>query len=193
MSGTAKTTRGDQMNKKVLGASVRKGVLTGTMAGFVAGWMAFAGHAKQFEVAEANATDQVNSTAADMLLPAVPALPGLGAVAQPGSYRTSYGFTQPMPRIQFPARAGAAAPAATAPKTNSPAAAAPAAAQPAPAAAPAYVPPAAPAYVPPPAPVAPPPPAATAAPLPVVTFAPLPPPPPAPKPKPTTAPSAPWP
>lgn len=154
------------MNKKVLGASIRRGVLTGTIAGFAAGWLAFGAHSKQFEVAEAIAADEVRSKRAELLLPAVPGLPTLPDVVQPLSYAIATGFARPLPRIQLPARPGAVVPItpASTPRTGA-----------APSVAP-FSPPQAAAPL-------------TPAPLPVVTFAPLPPPPPAPKPVPTTAPS----
>lgn len=175
-----------KINKKALGANVRRGVLTGTVAGFFAGWLAFAGHAKQFAAAEYEAQQDVSKTAADLLLPAVPALPVMPKLPSNPTYRIATGPNTGLPQLSVPRFTSQAG---TAPTVSTPNAPAPAANAPAPvnnAPAPVNNPPAATAapYVPPPA----------AAPAP--TFAPLPtlaPAPPKPAPKPTTAPSAPWP
>lgn len=172
-----------KINKKALGSNVRRGVLTGTVAGFFAGWLAFAGHAKQFAAAEYEAQQDVSKSAADLLLPPVPALPAMPKLPTNPSYRIATGPSAALPQLtvpRFTSQAGTA-PTVSTPNAPAPAANAPAPANNAPA--PVNNAPAAP-YVPPPA----------AAPVP--TFAPLPtlaPAPPKPAPKPTTAPSAPWP
>ena len=181
-----------KINKKQLGSNIRRGVLTGTVAGFFAGWLAFAGHAKQFAAAEYQAQQDVGKTAADLLLPPVPALPAMPKLPSNPTYRIATGPNTGLPQLSVPRFTSQTG---TAPTVSTPNAPAPAANAPAPvnnapapvnnAPAPVNNPPAATAapYVPPPA----------AAPAP--TFAPLPTLAPAPKPapKPTTAPSAPWP
>ncbi len=158
-----------KINKKELGSNVRRGVLTGTLAGFVAGWLAFAGHSKQFAAAEYEAQQDVNKTAADLLLPPVPGAPTLSKLPANPSYRIATGPAGGPPQLTIPRLTGRAgtAPAVTTPSVQVPTANAPA-----------------PVFVPPPAaPVA----------APAATFAPLPalPPPAAPRPVPTTAPSPP--
>lgn len=97
------------MNKKETGAAVRRGILTGTLAGFVAGWLAFAGYAKKFDSAEAQAVEDVRDRAAQLVLPAIPGLPPLGPLPTAQAYRAASGPNRPMPRIVIP-RAGAAVP-----------------------------------------------------------------------------------
>ena len=172
-----------KINKKQLGSNVRRGVLTGTVAGFFAGWLAFAGHAKQFAAAEYDAQQEVGKTAADLILPAVPALPAMPKLPTNPTYRIATGPNAALPQLSVPrftSQAGTA-PTVSTPNAPAPVNNAPAPVNNAPA----------PVNNPAPAPVAPPPVAA-----PVPTFAPLPtlaPAPPKPAPKPTTAPSAPWP
>ncbi len=115
------------MNKKTLGSSIRRGVLTGTVAGFVAGWTAFVGHAKQVDAAQQDAWQEVDQKKTDVLLPAVPAIPDLGAEPGAASYRVGYGPSGPLPRVTSgggaaPAPANPAAPAAPAPQGAAPAA-----------------------------------------------------------------------
>jgi len=179
-----------KINKKALGSNVRRGVLTGTVAGFFAGWLAFAGHAKQFAAAEYEAQQDVSKTAADLLLPPVPDLPAMPKLPSNPTYRIATGPNTGLPQLSVPRFTSQAG---TAPTVSTPNAPAPAANAPAPvnnAPAPVNNAPAPAA----PAPAAPAPVAAPPAPAPV--FAPLPtlaPAPPKPAPKPTTAPSAPWP
>ncbi len=147
------------MNKKEIGASVRRGILTGTLAGFVAGWLAFAGYAKKFDAAEVQAAEAVRERAAALVLPAVPGLPQLGPVPTARVYRVTTGPSRPMPRIVVPGRGALIQPAPPAAGAASVTTGVPAAG-----------------VTPPPAAIAPPP-----------TFAPLPAlPPVAPQPKPTT-------
>jgi len=98
------------MNKKVLGASLRRGVLTGTVAGFAAGWLAFVGHGKQLDALQTDATNEVDQKRADLLLPPVPAMPQLPGVPAAQTYRLRYGPSDPLPRVVPPA--GGAAPTA---------------------------------------------------------------------------------
>jgi len=60
------------MNKKEIGASLRRGVVAGTLAGSVAGWASFATHAAGLPepVAPADLTSALQ-------LPALPAAPSL--------------------------------------------------------------------------------------------------------------------
>ena len=120
------------MNKKVLGASVRRGVLTGTVAGFVAGWLAFVGHGKQIDAAQLDASNEVQQKTADLVLPAIPGLPKLPPVPGAQSYPLRYGPAGPLPRFTIadgrgtsPASAATIAPSA--PRVVSPVAAPPAA------------------------------------------------------------------
>jgi hypothetical protein len=92
------------MNKKEIGASVRRGILTGTLAGFVAGWLAFAGYAKKFDAAEVQAAEAVRERAAELVLPAVPGLPQLGPLPTAQAYRVTTGPDRPMPRLMVPGR-----------------------------------------------------------------------------------------
>ena len=90
------------MNKKQLGASLRRGVLTGTVAGFVAGWSAFVGHGKQLDAVQVDAWQEVQQKKADLVLPPVPAVPPLPAVPGAQSYRLRYGPAEPLPRVLAP-------------------------------------------------------------------------------------------
>ncbi len=110
------------MNKKVLGASLRRGVLTGTVAGFVAGWSAFVGHGKQLDAVQLDAWQEVQDKKADLVLPSIPGVPQLPAVPGAQTYRLRYGPDGPAPRVvapdgrsPSPALAPAASSAATAP------------------------------------------------------------------------------
>ena len=153
-----------KVNKKQLGSNVRRGVLTGTVAGFFAGWLAFSGHTRQFAAAEYEAQQAVSQTAADLVLPPVPALPRLPTLPTNPSYRIGTGPSGPLPQLTIPR--GISTQRGTTPAAPAPAAPAPVNAAPAPV------------YVAP---------APAAAPDPV--FVPLPPfvaPPPPPRPAPTT-------
>jgi hypothetical protein len=90
------------MNKKVLGASLRRGVLTGTVAGFVAGWSAFVGHGKELDAMQADAQLEVRQKRADLVLPPVPAMPDLPAMPGAQTYRLRYGPAEPLPRVTVP-------------------------------------------------------------------------------------------
>jgi hypothetical protein len=90
------------MNKKVLGASLRRGVLTGTVAGFVAGWSAFVGHGKELDAIQADAQLEVGQKRADLVLPPVPAIPDLPGVPGAQTYRLRYGPAEPLPRVTVP-------------------------------------------------------------------------------------------
>ena len=92
------------MNKKETGAAVRRGILTGTLAGFVAGWLAFAGYAKKFDEAEVQATEAVRDRAAQLVLPGVPGLPAIGPLPTAQAYRVVTGPSRAMPRIVVPGR-----------------------------------------------------------------------------------------
>lgn len=92
------------MNKKEVGAAVRRGILTGTLAGFVAGWLAFAGYAKKFDAAEVQAAEAVRERAAELVLPAVPGLPQLGPLPSAQAYRTATEPNRLMPRLVVPGR-----------------------------------------------------------------------------------------
>lgn len=99
------------MNKKVLGASLRRGVLTGTVAGFAAGWLAFVGHGKQLDALQTDASNEVAQKRADLLLPPIPAIPDLPGIPAAQQYRLRYGPADPLPRV-VPAAGGAASTAA---------------------------------------------------------------------------------
>ena len=92
------------MNKKETGAAVRRGILTGTLAGFVAGWLAFAGYAKKFDEAEVQAAEAVRDRAAELVIPAVPGLPPVGPLPTAQAYRVVTGPNRAMPRIVVPGR-----------------------------------------------------------------------------------------
>jgi hypothetical protein len=92
------------MNRKETGAAVRRGILTGTLAGFVAGWLAFAGYAKKFDEAEVQAAEAVRDRAAELVLPAVPGLPRVAPLPTAQAYRVVTGPNRPMPRIVVPGR-----------------------------------------------------------------------------------------
>ena len=135
------------MNKKVLGASLRRGVVTGTVAGFAAGWLTFVGHGKQLDAIQLDANNEVDQKRADLVLPPVPALPAMGNVPDAQNYRLRYGPDGPLPRVvPGGASASTGAPAATR---------APGAATPVPAGQPAALPTFAPLPTLPPAPVVP--------------------------------------
>jgi len=93
-----------KLNKKETGAAVRRGILTGTLAGFVAGWLAFAGYAKKFDEAEVLAAEAVRDRAAQLVLPAVPGLPPVGPLPTAQAYRVVTGPNRAMPRIVVPGR-----------------------------------------------------------------------------------------
>jgi hypothetical protein len=100
------------MNKKVLGASLRRGVLTGTVAGFVAGWSAFVGHGHELDTLQVDAQQEVGEKKADLVLPPVPGVPSLPPLLGAQTYRVRYGPDQPLPRVIAPDGRGARSTAA---------------------------------------------------------------------------------
>jgi hypothetical protein len=117
------------MNKKILGASLRRGVLTGTVAGFVAGWLAFVGHGKELDAAQLDAWQQVQDKTAGLVLPPIPGLPQLPPVPAVRTYPLRYGPDGPLPRVTIDGSraSGASAPpiASSAPRVGVAATAAP--------------------------------------------------------------------
>lgn len=65
------------MKKKELGASLRHGLVAGSLAGCIAGWGAFALHAHP---AAAEAPAPAPAAVPEVSLPPIPGLPALGAL-----------------------------------------------------------------------------------------------------------------
>jgi hypothetical protein len=105
------------MNRKVLGASVRRGVLTGTVAGFVGGWLAFVGHGKELDAAQLDAWHEVQEKKADLVLPPIPGAPQLAPIPAPRAYPLRNGPDGPLPRVTGSDSRGPNPPAAPAAST----------------------------------------------------------------------------
>ncbi len=92
------------MNKKEIGASLRRGVVVGTIAGSVSGWAAFAA---QSAIAPAvSAPEDVPQVSAPRL-PPLPAKPSLAPLPNVGA------ITAPTTVVLPPVRVTAAAPVTT--------------------------------------------------------------------------------
>ncbi|MHB8632101.1 MAG: hypothetical protein ACYC9W_09265 [Candidatus Limnocylindria bacterium] len=95
------------MKKKELGASIRHGLVAGTIAGCIAGWGAFALHSRP-TVADAVAPTPATTSPA-VSLPPVPGLPALGALPGVGTPQITTSVAVPafQPLPPLPARLAA--------------------------------------------------------------------------------------